>query len=244
MDPMTPIERLSQSLATLNITLDDATQASLLRFLEILLRENEKINLTAIKTMDDGVSKHLVDSLAALTLPRLAAGKALQMMDLGSGSGMPALALALARPEWVAVLVESTKKKAHFLEMAAAELGLSKRVRIEADRAETLGQGKLREKADLITCRALGRLNIVLELALPLLKVGGLLVAYKGPKADEELAEAGKALKVLGGKHLETKVFTLPLSDETRSLIVIEKVSQTARIYPRSPGTPANDPIK
>jgi 16S rRNA (guanine527-N7)-methyltransferase len=240
---MTPPERLSQSLALLGLDIDLPTQVSLLRFLEILLRENEKINLTAIKTMDDGVSKHLVDSLAVLTLPSLAKGTARQVMDLGSGSGMPALALALARPEWSFILIESTKKKARFLEMAAQELGLEKRVRIEADRAETLGQGKLRDMADLVTCRALGRLNIVLELALPLLKVGGTLIAYKGPQPQEEITQAAKALKVLGGKVTATPTFSLPFSEEGRSVIVVEKSSATNRSYPRSPGTPANDPL-
>jgi 16S rRNA (guanine527-N7)-methyltransferase len=240
---MTPQERLSQSLTALGLNIDAPAQASLIKFLEILLRENEKINLTAIKTMDDGVTKHLVDSLAGLTLESFGGGTALQILDLGSGSGMPSLALAIARKEWSFILVESTKKKAHFLDMAAAELGLIKRVRVEAERAETLGQGKLRECADLITCRALGRLNIVIELALPLLKVGGKLLAYKGPGPQEEIAQASKALKALGGKVLEIKEFALPLTDEGRSLIVIEKTSPTARIYPRSPGTPSKEPI-
>ena len=241
---MTPEERLSQSLTELGLILDQPTQASLLQFLEILLRENEKINLTGIKTVDEGVSKHLVDSLALLTLPYLGTATALQVMDLGSGSGMPGLALTLAKPEWSMILVEGTKKKARFLEAAAAELGLAKRVRVEAERAELLGQGKLREKADLVTCRALGRLNVVAELALPLLKVGGKLVAYKGPKASEEIDEAAKALQVLGAKVFECKEFSLPLSDESRSLVVIEKSGQTPRAYPRTPGMPTQQPIK
>jgi 16S rRNA (guanine527-N7)-methyltransferase len=240
---MTPSEQLSQSLAALGLNLDAATQESLLRFLEILLRENEKINLTGIKTMDEGVTKHLVDSLAALTLPACDASSALQVMDLGSGSGMPGLALTLAMPQWAMILIEGTKKKARFLEAASQELGLNRRVRVEAERAELLGQGSLRDKADLITCRALGRLNVVLELAMPLLKVGGRLIAYKGPKADQELAEAAKAIKLLGAKLLEVKEFNLPLSAEGRSLIVFEKVSATNRSYPRTPGMPAQQPI-
>lgn len=240
---MTPSERLSQSLDTLGLKIDAPTQASLLQFLDILLRENEKINLTGIKTVDEGVTKHLVDSMAILTAPYLSTGTALQVMDLGSGSGMPGLALTLAKPEWSMILVEGTKKKARFLELAAAELGLDKRVRVEAERAELLAQGKLREKADLVTCRALGRLNVVVELALPLLKLGGKLLAYKGPKADEELAEAAKAIKLLGGKLLEKREFSLPLSEESRTLIVIEKVGNSPRLYPRTPGMPAQQPI-
>jgi 16S rRNA (guanine527-N7)-methyltransferase len=243
MDPMTAAQRLAQSLEILNLKFNESTQASLLRFLEILLRENEKINLTGIKTMDDGVTKHLVDSLAALSLPYLNSGSALQVMDLGSGSGMPGLALTLAKPEWSMILIEGTKKKARFLETAATELGLEKRVRVEAERAELLGQGKLRDKADLVTCRALGRLNVVLELAVPLLKVGGKLIAYKGPKADAEITEAAKALKLLGAKVIECKEFSLPMTEEGRSLVVVEKINPTNRSYPRSPGMPAQQPI-
>jgi 16S rRNA (guanine527-N7)-methyltransferase len=241
---MTPEERLSQSLTALNLKLDPAVQSSVLKFLDILLRENEKINLTGIKTVDEGVTKHLVDSLAALTLPMLNTGNALQVMDLGSGSGMPGLTLCLAKPEWSMILIEGTKKKAKFLELAAAELGLAKRVRVEAERAELLGQGKLRDNADLVFCRALGRLNVVVELALPLLKIGGKLIAYKGPKAGEEIEEAKKALQVLGGKLVECKEFMLPLSEEGRSLVIIEKTGQTPRAYPRTPGMPAQQPIK
>jgi len=101
----------------------------------------------------------------------------------------------------------------------------------------------LRDKADLVTCRALGKLNIVIELAVPLLKVGGKLIAYKGPKPDLEINEAAKALKALGAKLLECKEFKLPCTDEGRSLVVIEKVSATNRTYPRTPGMPAQQPI-
>lgn len=246
---MTPKERLEQSLNNLGIALDPAIQASLLQFLELLLRENGKINLTAIKTLEEGVSKHLVDSLAALLIPSLkelpaGAKQPLQVMDLGSGGGLPGIALALAQPGLQMTLIESTKKKGHFLDLAAAELGLTKRVKVESERAETLGQGRLREKADFVTCRALGHLNVILELAVPLLKIGGKFIAYKGPKADEELAEATKALKVLNAKLIEKKVFNLPFSEETRTLLVFEKLSQTSRQYPRLPGVPSKEPIK
>lgn len=238
---MTPQERLEQSLNKLGIVLDADVQTSLIRFLEILLRENKKINLTAIKTIDEGVSKHLVDSLAALNLNGLSGS---QWIDLGSGGGLPGLILALARPQIHMTLVESTKKKGRFLNLAAEELGLMKRIKVEAERAETLGQKNVRDTADIVTCRALGRLNVVLELALPFLKVGGKFIAYKGPKADEELIEASKALKVLNGKLVEQKNFTLPFSDETRTLLVIEKIGPTPKQYPRLAGTPSKEPIK
>jgi 16S rRNA (guanine527-N7)-methyltransferase len=239
---MTPSEQLQSSLAALGLELPEATRASLLRYLEILLRENEKINLTAIKTVEEGVAKHLVDSLSALSLEAMSA-KPRNLMDLGSGGGMPGLALALALPELQVTLVESTKKKAHFLAMSAAELGLMKRVHVEAERAETLGQGKLRESFDLASCRAVGRLAVILELCVPLLKVGGLLIAYKGPKADEELAEAKKAMELLKVKLRERKTFSLPGSDEARNLLVFEKLAPTPKTYPRLPGTPAASPL-
>lgn len=237
---MNSSERLEQSLNKLGIVLNPTIQTSLLKFLDLLLRENEKINLTAIKTIDEGITKHLVDSLAALTLSGLSGN---QWVDLGSGGGLPGLALALAQPGIQMTLVESTKKKGHFLDLAAAELGLMKRVKVEAERAETLGQGHLRNMADVVTCRALGRLNVVLELAVPLLKVGGKFIAYKGPKADEELVEASKALKVLNGKLSAQKTFILPFSEEKRTLLVIEKTGPTPRQYPRLPGMPSKEPI-
>lgn len=240
---MSPSERLSQSLEALGLPVSPETQERLLKFLEILLRENEKINLTAIRSLDDGVSKHLIDSLAALSLS-VCSPEARACVDLGSGSGMPAFALALLRPAWNFTLIESTKKKAHFLDLCAAELGLLKQLKVAPERAETLGQGKLRESADLVSCRALGRLNIVLELGLPLLKIGGHLICYKGPEPQAEIAEAKHALEILGGQLSEVKGFQLPLSQEGRSLIVIDKRKSSPKAYPRLPGTPSKEPLR
>jgi 16S rRNA (guanine527-N7)-methyltransferase len=240
---MSPSQRLSQSLEAMGLPVAPETQERLLKFLEILLRENEKINLTAIRSLEDGVTKHLVDSLAALSLP-ICTPEPRACVDLGSGSGMPAFALALLRPAWNFTLVESTKKKAHFLDLCAAELGLLKQVKVAPERAESLAQGRLRECADLVSCRALGRLNIVLELGLPLLKIGGYLICYKGPQPQEEIADAKRALEILGGRLSELKEFQLPLSQEGRSLIVIEKRKSSPKAYPRLPGTPSKEPLR
>lgn len=238
---MTPTERLNESLSSLGISLDPKIQAALIRFLEILLRENEKINLTAIKSLDDGITKHIVDSLTALG--QFPADSPLNLIDVGSGGGFPGIALALALPKAQVTLVESTKKKAHFLNLAAAELGLIKQVRVEADRAETLGQGAIREKADFVTCRAVGKIPAILELGIPLLKTGGKLILYKGPNYKEELATATKALNVLKAELTEEKLFKLPLSEESRSLLIFEKKGATTKFYPRLPGMPENDPL-
>jgi len=233
---------LNERLSLLGLSLSPEQLQAELQLLDYLLAENKKFNLTAIKGFEEGITKHLVDSLSLLSLN--SAQKRPQLLaDLGSGGGMPGLALALALPEAQVLLVESTKKKAHFLDQASAQLGMMKRVKVAPERAEVLGQGTQREHMDWVTCRAVGRLPVILELGVPLLKVGGLLFAYKGPKAEEELALAKNAIGLLKVELAEKRELTLPLSEEGRTLLVFRKLERTHKTYPRANGLPANEPL-
>ena len=200
---------LAKALTELGLDLPDPVQASLLKYLDLVLVTNETMNLTAITDPVEAVHKHLVDSLSALLLKDLAGqthGEP-SWIDVGSGAGLPGMPLAIAIPSAQVNLVESTGKKAHFLDMTAAQLGLMKRVKVYNTRAEALGMKadskpfsakaaaasvsrgtgevpSLRETQNAVFFRGVSRMNALCELGSPLLKVGGLLVAYKGPKAD------------------------------------------------------------
>lgn len=255
---------LSTALTQLGLDVPEASQAALLKYLALVLETNQTMNLTAITDPVEAVHKHLVDSLSALLLKDLKVQLNGQpaWMDVGSGAGMPGIPLALATSNAHLNLVESTGKKAHFLEMTVAQLGLLKRVTVFNTRAETLAQradakpqsaradvsrgtapASLRESQNAVFFRGVSRINALCELGSPLLKVGGLLVAYKGPKAGEELTEATRAFKEFKFELVERKDFVLPGANEARVLICLRKVAETTKRYPRPAGTAQKEPL-
>ncbi len=163
-------------------------------------------------------------------------GDARSLVDVGSGGGMPGLPLKIARPDLRVVLVEADRRKAAFLAHAAAELDLD--VEVVAERAETVGQGPRRESFDVAACRALAPLPVLAELCLPLVRVGGRLLAMKGP-----LREDAGAVAVLGGGPVE--VVPAPSTARQRGVVVVvPKVAPTPPVYPRRPGVPARRPLR
>jgi 16S rRNA (guanine527-N7)-methyltransferase len=166
-------------------------------------------------------------------------GDARTVVDVGSGGGMPGLPLKIARPDLDLTLVEADQRKAAFLAHASADLGLQ--VQVVADRAEVAGHGPLRERFDLAVCRALATLPVVVELCLPLVRVGGTLLAMK--TGTERLEEARWASATLGGGTMQL----LPAPSSARrqgALVVVTKVAPTPADYPRRPGQPNKRPLR
>jgi 16S rRNA (guanine527-N7)-methyltransferase len=263
---MTPIERLQSSLEELKIQLPVGAEDKLLKYLGLVLETNKTMNLTSIEEPGEAVSKHLVDSLSVFMLRTLGSElhKAASWADVGSGAGFPGLVLALANPQAQMSLLESTGKKAHFLETTVAQLGLMKQVRVFNARAEALclptpgarsakseavprGTSEplpsLRASQDAVFFRGVSRLASLVELGMPLLKVGGLLVAYKGPKAAEEIVEAKKIMGLMKVEVAEKHAFTLPLVNDPRILVVLRKMGETSRQYPRAVGMAQKEPL-
>lgn len=204
------------------------------RFYLFLTEENEKYNLTAVTEKSEVYEKHFVDSL--LCVDKLY-GKTL--LDVGSGCGMPGIPLAIAREDMNITLLESTGKKCAFLEKAAALLGL-KNVSVVNARAEDAAKGALREKFDVVTARGVARMNTLAEYCLPFVKVGGTFVAFKA-QAEEELAEAKKALEILGGKV--DFIVKKKLGEAERQMIFVKKVNPTPAKYPRGNGKERKCPL-
>lgn len=255
MDPNL-ITLLQEDLSALGIVLKPGAPETLLRYLEAVLETNQVMNLTSITDPVEAVHKHLADSLAALALPSVHAQSmtAAVWADVGSGAGFPGLALAAGTELPLVHLIESTGKKAHFLNTTSAALGLLKRVQVHAARAEVLAQWTppatdvprgtpLRNHCDAVFFRGVSRLSSLIELGAPLLKLGGLLVAYKGPKADEELQEASKALKELKMGFLERHAFVLPGANEARVLLCLRKNGETPKRFPRPVGLAQKEPF-
>lgn len=204
--------------------------------LETLVEYNKMFNLTAITQKDDIINKHFIDSCTGEAyFPHGAA-----VAEIGSGGGFPSLPLKIIRDDLTFTLVESTAKKCRYLDICVDKLGL-KGVTVENMRAEDGGKDvKFREKFDCCVARAVARLNTLCEYCMPYVKVGGRFIAYKGD-AQEELKEAQRAIKVLGGE-LE-KADSFDLNGEKRTIVVIRKVAHTPKIYPRGQGKDRKNPI-
>jgi 16S rRNA (guanine527-N7)-methyltransferase len=209
------------------------------RYVALLLEANVRLNLTRVIEPAAVARLHLLDALAALPLiDRLQSRRAL---DLGSGGGVPGIVLALARPDVRWTLVDAAGRKADALRSMAAELRLGN-VEVAAERAELLGRGPARESFNLVTARACAALPVLVEYALPLLAVGGTLVAWKGRISADELAAGAAASALLGGGVPEIRPSGEEALGEHR-FVVVAKVGATPDRYPRRPGQPSRRPL-
>ena len=216
------------------------------RLLELLQEGNTRLNLTSLNSEHDIVLKHFVDSLSCLRGGMLEGGgpnEDLRVLDLGTGAGFPALPLAIVRPELHMVPADATRKKIEFVTVTARALALGN-VHPLVGRAETLGHDPAhREQYDRVVVRAVAALPVLMELALPLLKVGGLLMAQKGTLQGGELNSGRRVAGMLGGLVEDIKTFALPLSGDPRTLVCVRKAAPTPGKYPRREGVPAKSPL-
>jgi len=225
----------------MGIALSSEMLASFKLYYEMLVEENKKFNLTAINGEREVAVKHFLDSLSCVTVLE-APGD--YVFDIGAGAGFPGIPLKMYCPQIRLLLVDSVRKKTVFLADLAEKL-LLERTEVKWGRAEDLGKSvKYREKADTVVSRAVAPLNVLVELCLPLLKVGGLFLAMKGPHVSEELYAGRRAVAVLGGKVEKISRINLPGMEAKRNILSIRKVGPTPDMFPRKPGIPAKRPIK
>lgn len=211
------------------IKIDEKQQNKLHKFEELLIKTNEKFNLTAIVEPREIEIKHFIDSFMVEKEVKFFKGAG--VLDVGAGAGFPSVPIAVLRPDLQIVQLECLNKRVKFLKEVADLLKLN--VEVVHGRAEEFGKLKnFREKFDYVVARAVAPLNRLLEYCLPFVKVGGLFVALKGRNYGLEVENAKNAVKELGGKFEEVKTFNLG-EDLKRALVLIKKISQTLTKYPR-----------
>ena len=210
------------------IKIDENQKNQLVSYMELTLKANESFNLTANDTKESFMIKNIIDSL--LIVKNLDLDEK-NILDLGSGAGLPGIPLAIYYKNTNFTLLEPLTKRANFLKEIAQKIGL-KNVKVVNDRAEIFIKNA-RESFDFVTSRAVSRLNILLELSIPFLKVGGKLIAYKGINYQEEINESKNALDLLSSKIIAIEEENLVQINEKRYNIFIQKNQKTSQKYPR-----------
>ena len=223
------IAQLKLALRQLEVNVDDDQMKKLDQFAALVHRTNQSFNLTAHQTMEMIREKGIYDSLCFPVGQWQSKGR---LLDLGSGAGFPGIPLNIIYPQFSMTLLEPTQKKAGFLTDLISALQL-KKISVISQRAEVLARSEDFKPFDYVVARAVAPLPILLELMIPLLKIGGQALVYKGKDYLSEIALSKHALYVLGASIVEVKTHRLPTEHEQRSLLIIEKNLETSTIYPR-----------
>ena len=237
---------LQESAAAMGVSLSAGMTAQFMQYMQLLLEWNEKMNLTAITDPREIVLKHFADSLTPLAVPRLGldVSAPLHVADIGTGAGFPGLPLQIAAPAWRVALMDALQKRVGFLAHVTATLGMANAECLHV-RAEDAGCAEVhREQYDVVVSRAVARMQVLAEYALPLVAVGGKFIALKGPAADEEIEEAAIAIGRLGGVLAAVEDVAIPFTDLRHKLVVIQKERQTPATFPRKAAQMAKTPIK
>lgn len=208
-------------------------------YMNLLIEWNEKMNLTAIIEPKEIILKHFIDSI---TIKKYLKEND-EVLDIGTGAGFPGIPLKIVEENSKITLLDSLNKRITFLQEVINKLNLKEIRGVHGRAEEFVKQKGEREKYDIVTSRAVARLNVLLEYMLPFTKIGGSCICMKANNTEEELKEAEKAINILGGKIEKVDKIILPESDIERNIIIIKKIKETPNKYPRKAGMPTKEPI-
>ena len=228
-------------LKELGIVLNDEQKRQFDSFYELLVEWNKVMNLTAITEPQEVAVKHIIDSIAAYDEKLFVTGTS--VIDVGTGAGFPGLPLKIFFPAIKLTLMDSLNKRVKFLQTVVDELGLTEVACVHARAEEGARNKAYREQFDIAVSRAVARLPVLCEYCLPFVNRGGYFLALKGREYQDEIKEAAKAIKVMGGSKVTERLVKLPALDDVRAIITIKKDMPTPKAYPRKAGTPAKKPI-
>ena len=236
--------RLKNLSSKLDIALSDEQIEQFQIYYEMLIETNKVMNLTAITQLDEVVTKHFLDSIALANVYQIIKNKELKIIDLGTGAGFPGIPLKIAFPQLQVTLMDSLNKRVKFLNSVIDELSLVNIDAIHGRAEEMARKTEYRQQYDLCVSRAVANLSTLTEYCLPFVKVDGMFISYKSSNIEDELNLSLNAIKILGGKLTEVKKLSLPESDIERSFVMIKKIKNTLKTYPRKPGTASKEPIQ
>jgi len=227
-------------LSKMDIVLTDRQIQQFFKYYEMLVERNKVMNLTAITEFNEVIDKHFVDSLS---LVKILKNDNLSVIDVGTGAGFPGIPLKIAFPQLNVTLIDSLNKRITFLKDVIQGLQL-KNISVYHGRAEDYGRNmQFREQFDVCVSRAVANMSTLSEYCLPFVKTGGYFIPYKSGNVQEELNQAEKAVKILGGKIENVMTFNLPDTDIERTLVSVKKIEKTKKTYPRKAGKPSKEPL-
>ena len=231
------IELLKNLFTKYQIEYTDEQIEKINKYYNMVIEQNKTMNLTRILSEEEFATKNILDSV----LPIKIIPKNASVVDVGTGAGLPGIPLKILRPDIKLTLLDSLQKKVNFLKQVAIELDL-KEVKCVHARVEDFAKTN-RESFDVCVSRAVARLNTLCEYCLPLVKIDGIMIAYKSLKAEEEAKEAQKAIHILGGKIENVQNVIIKEENSIRTNIIISKIKNTPNIYPRGKNLPKTKPI-
>jgi 16S rRNA (guanine527-N7)-methyltransferase len=241
------LRALLDAAAASKIVLDKLCQQKNMRFIELLIEWNQKMNLTAITDPEGVAVKHFSDSWMILPwLNRFAEeseSSPYRLIDVGTGAGFPGIPLKIMNPSIDLVLLDSLKKRTGFLQTVKDELELANVTCLHSRAEEAARKQELREQFDMATARAVASLPVLCELCLPFVRINGYFIAMKSHSAVE-VDQAQEAIRKLGGRLQQVVNFSLPGTEIKRSLVIIKKVSETPKAFPRKAGIPQKEPLQ
>lgn len=213
-----------------------------IKYMRLVQEWNQKINLTAITEDDEFIKKHFIDCIKAFKSNELKEARTL--IDVGTGAGFPGLPIAILNDDTQVTLLDSLNKRINFLNLVVKELGLKNVVTIHARAEEGARKKELREQFDVATSRAVANMAVLSEFCLPYVKVGGYFVALKGPAIEEELVNGKNAIGTLGGKLERIDETIVEGTDLNHNIVVVKKVKECPKTYPRKAGNVTKKPIR
>ncbi len=238
---MADFTSFNKGLEQLHISLNEQQLQQFYHYYERLIERNKVINLTAITEYEEVIHKHFLDSLS-LVLWRGFQGEG-KLIDIGTGAGFPGIPLKIAFPELEVVLLDSLNKRVTFLNEVIADLGLKNITAVHGRAEDFARKAEYREQFSLCVSRAVAQLATLLEYGMPFVSVGGKFVAYKAGGAEEEIANAQPAVRILGGQMEEQVSFQLTGTKMERVFVVVRKEKQGDKKYPRKAGTAEREPL-
>ncbi len=210
-------------------------------YFQLLVEWNERMNLTGITERDAVYEKHFYDSISLSFYTGL--DKVNKLADIGSGAGFPSIPLKICFPHLNVLIVDSLNKRIQFLNAVIEQLGLEQVTCVHGRAEDIARMPEYRDRYDLVTARAVARLQVLNEFCLPFVRKGGFFAAMKGSQTEEEVNEAAFSLKELKGKVIAQHQMLLPNEQSERHIVIIEKLEATPRKYPRKAGTPLKQPL-
>lgn len=236
------MDKFINNLEDIGIKIDSGMEAQFRTYFSTLVEWNQFMNLTAITEESEVYCKHFLDSLA-ISRTGITLDGGIKLIDIGTGAGFPGVPLKIAHPELDVTLLDSLNKRINFLNEIIEKLGLKKISAIHGRAEDFAKDAAYREQFDICVSRAVANLSTLSEYCLPYVKTGGYFVSYKSGAVDEELKTARKAIELLGGNIENVVKLRLPDTDIDRSFVVIKKLKNTPKKYPRKAGLPSKEPL-